>query len=31
VPGRPYLDGIEFTVIPDRSTRMLSFASGSTT
>jgi peptide/nickel transport system substrate-binding protein len=27
-PGRPYLDAIEFTVIPDRSTRMLSFASG---
>ncbi len=27
-PGRPYLDGIEFTIIPDRSTRMLSFASG---
>jgi peptide/nickel transport system substrate-binding protein len=26
--GRPYLDGIEFTVIPDSSTRMLSFASG---
>src|SRR5438552_543763 len=24
-PGRPYLDGIEFTIIPDRSTRMLSF------
>jgi peptide/nickel transport system substrate-binding protein len=27
-PGRPYLDGIEFTIIPDRSTRMLSFISG---
>ena len=27
-PGRPYLDGIEFTIIPDRSTRMLSFAAG---
>jgi peptide/nickel transport system substrate-binding protein len=27
-PGRPYLDGIEYTVIADRSTRMLSFASG---
>jgi len=27
-PGRPYLDGIEYTIIPDRSTRMLSFASG---
>jgi peptide/nickel transport system substrate-binding protein len=26
--GRPYLDGIEYTIIPDRSTRMLSFASG---
>ena len=27
-PGRPYLDGIEYTIIPDRSTRMLAFASG---
>lgn len=27
-PGRPYLDAIEFTIIADRSTRMLSFASG---
>ena len=27
-PGRPYLDGIEFTIIPDRSTRMLSFIAG---
>ena len=27
-PGRPYLDGIEYTIIPDRSTRMLSFTSG---
>ena len=27
-PGRPYLDGIEYTIIADRSTRMLSFASG---
>ncbi len=27
-PGRPYLDGIEYTIISDRSTRMLSFASG---
>jgi peptide/nickel transport system substrate-binding protein len=27
-PGRPYLDGIEYTIIPDRSTRMLSFVSG---
>ncbi|MFI5000892.1 MAG: ABC transporter substrate-binding protein, partial [Reyranellales bacterium] len=26
--GRPYLDGIEYTIIPDRSTRMLAFASG---
>jgi peptide/nickel transport system substrate-binding protein len=26
--GLPYLDGIEYTVIPDRSTRMLSFVSG---
>ncbi len=26
--GRPYLDGIEFTIIPDRSTRMLSFIAG---
>ena len=26
--GRPYLDGIEYTIIADRSTRMLSFASG---
>jgi len=23
-PGRPYLDGIEYSIIPDRSTRMLS-------
>ena len=27
-PGRPYLDGIEYTIIQDRSTRMLSFISG---
>ena len=27
-PGRPYLDGIEYTIIADRSTRMLSFAAG---
>jgi peptide/nickel transport system substrate-binding protein len=27
-PGRPYLDGIEYTIIADRSTRMLSFISG---
>jgi peptide/nickel transport system substrate-binding protein len=26
--GRPYLDGIEFTIIADRSTRMLSFVAG---
>ncbi len=26
--GRPYLDGIEFTVVPNRSTAMLSFVSG---
>lgn len=26
--GRPYLDAIEFTIIPDRSTRMLSFIAG---
>ena len=26
--GRPYLDGIEYTIIPDRSTRMLSFVAG---
>jgi peptide/nickel transport system substrate-binding protein len=27
-PGLPYLDGIEYTIIADRSTRMLSFVSG---
>ena len=27
-PGRPYLDGIEYTIIPNRSTAMLSFVSG---
>jgi peptide/nickel transport system substrate-binding protein len=27
-PGRPYLDGIEYTIIADRSTRMLAFISG---
>ncbi len=27
-PGRPYLDGIEYTIISNRSTRMLAFASG---
>jgi peptide/nickel transport system substrate-binding protein len=26
--GKPYLDGIEYTIIPDRSTRMLSFIAG---
>jgi peptide/nickel transport system substrate-binding protein len=27
-PGRPYLDGIEYTIIPNRSTAILSFVSG---
>jgi len=27
-PGRPYLDGIEFTIIPSRATSLLAFASG---
>ena len=27
-PGRPYLDGIEYTIIKDVSTRLLSFMSG---
>ena len=27
-PGRPYLDGIEFAIIADRSTRMLAFTAG---
>ena len=27
-PGRPYLDGIETTIIPNTSTRMLSFVAG---
>ena len=27
-PGRPYLDGIEYTVIPNRSTAILSFIAG---
>jgi peptide/nickel transport system substrate-binding protein len=27
-PGRPYLDGIEYTIIKDVSTRLLSFISG---
>jgi peptide/nickel transport system substrate-binding protein len=26
--GRPYLDAIEYSIIPDRSTRMLSFVAG---
>jgi peptide/nickel transport system substrate-binding protein len=26
--GRPYVDGIEFTIIPDRSTRMPAFTAG---
>jgi peptide/nickel transport system substrate-binding protein len=27
-PGRPYLDGIEYTIIPNRSTAILAFISG---
>jgi peptide/nickel transport system substrate-binding protein len=27
-PGRPYLDGIEYTIIPNISTRMLAFTAG---
>ena len=27
-PGRPYLDGIEFSIIPNRSTAILAFISG---
>jgi peptide/nickel transport system substrate-binding protein len=27
-PGRPYLDGIEFTIVPNRSTAILAFVSG---
>jgi peptide/nickel transport system substrate-binding protein len=27
-PGRPYLDGIEYTIIPNRSTAMLAFTAG---
>jgi peptide/nickel transport system substrate-binding protein len=27
-PGRPYLDGIEYTIIPNASTRMLAFIAG---
>ena len=26
--GRPYLDGIEFTIIPNRSTSVLAFVAG---
>src|SRR5437764_2586491 len=27
-PGRPYLDGIEWSIIPNRSTALLAFVSG---
>ena len=27
-PGRPYLDGIEWTIIPNRSTALLAFVAG---
>ena len=27
-PGKPYLDGVEYTIIPNRSTAMLAFMSG---
>src|SRR5947209_16117124 len=27
-PGRPYLDGIEYTIVPNRSTRALMFVAG---
>jgi peptide/nickel transport system substrate-binding protein len=27
-PGRPYLEGIEYTILPDRSTAMLAFIAG---
>jgi peptide/nickel transport system substrate-binding protein len=27
-PGRPYLDGIEFTIVPNRSTAILAFIAG---
>jgi peptide/nickel transport system substrate-binding protein len=30
-PGRPYLDGIEYTIIKDVSTRLLSFCPAKTT
>ena len=29
--GRPYLDGIEFTIVPNRATAMLGFVSGGST
>ena len=28
-PGKPYLDGVEYTIIPNRSTAILAFVSGS--
>ena len=27
-PGRPYLDGVEYTIIPNRSTALLAFVTG---
>ena len=30
-PGRPYLDGIEYTIIPNRSIAILSFIAASST
>ena len=27
-PGKPYLDGVEYTIIPNRSTAMLAFTAG---
>jgi peptide/nickel transport system substrate-binding protein len=27
-PGRPYLDGVEYTIIPNRSTAILAFTAG---
>src|SRR5581483_3628279 len=27
-PGRPYLDGVEYTIIPSRSTAILAFVAG---
>jgi len=29
--GRPYLDGVEYTIIPNRSTAILSFIAGNST